>query len=180
MKTTNIYILIDPETQQVRYVGKANNVSERYKAHLNRARNHQIHKLNWINSLKRKGLKPIIEVVDIVPIDEWVFWETYWIAQFKSWGFNLINYTIGGDGATFSNETTFKKGHVAHNDTNTIIQCEQCNKNIKISPSRIGKVKFCSKECYSNNKKGKTFINKGSFKPGIIPWNKGLTYKIKN
>lgn len=116
MKTTNIYILIDPETQQVRYVGKANDVSQRYKAHLNRARKHQIHKLNWINSLRRKGLKPIMEVVDIVPIESWVFWETYWISQFKAWGFNLLNYTLGGDGATFGNQTSFKKGHISWNN----------------------------------------------------------------
>lgn len=115
METTHIYILIDPETQQVRYVGKANNVSQRYKAHLNRARKHQIHKLNWINSLKSKGLKPIIEVIDIVPIENWQFWETYWISQFKTWGFDLINYTHGGDGATFANQTSFKKGHIPHN-----------------------------------------------------------------
>ena len=115
METTNIYILIDPENQQVRYVGKANNISERYKAHLNRARKHQIHKLNWINSLRKKGLKPIIEVIDIVPINDWVFWETYWIAQFKAWGFKLINYTNGGDGATFGNQTSFKKGNIPHN-----------------------------------------------------------------
>lgn len=179
METTNIYILIDPETQQVRYVGKANNVSERYKAHLNRARNHQIHKLNWINSLKKKGLKPIIEVVDIVPINEWIFWETYWIAQFKSWGFNLINYTIGGDGATFSNETTFKKGQIAYNDSNTIIRCKNCSKEFKISPSRIGKKKYCCKQCYAESKKGKTSVNTGTFKENHIPWNKNLTYKIK-
>ena len=116
METTNIYILIDPENQQVRYVGKANNISERYKAHLNRARKHQIHKLNWINSLRKKGLKPIIKIIDIVPINDWVFWETYWIAQFKAWGFKLINYTNGGDGATFSNQTSFKKGHIPWNN----------------------------------------------------------------
>jgi hypothetical protein len=28
----------------------------------------------------------------------------------KSWGFNLINYTSGGDGCTFSNQTSFKNG----------------------------------------------------------------------
>ena len=54
MEVTFIYILIDPITNQVRYVGKTNNISQRYKAHLNRARKHQIHKANWIKSLKRK------------------------------------------------------------------------------------------------------------------------------
>jgi len=110
MKTTNIYILIDPRDNMVRYVGKANNVSQRYKAHLNRARKHQIHKANWVNQLKELGLKPIINIIDVVPIEDWIFWETYWISQFKTWGFKLINYTTGGDGCTFGNQTSFKKG----------------------------------------------------------------------
>lgn len=111
METTNIYVLIDPRTDKVRYVGKANNVSQRYKAHLNRARKHQIHKANWIKQLRVLGLKPIVEVIDVVPINEWTYWETYWIAQMKAWGFDLLNYTLGGDGATFANQTSFKKGH---------------------------------------------------------------------
>ena len=111
METTNIYVLIDPKTNEIRYVGKANNVSERYKAHLNRARKHQVHKKNWLDKLKNDGLKPIVVVIDVVPIEEWVFWETYWISQMKTWGFNLLNYTNGGDGCTFGNQTSFKKGH---------------------------------------------------------------------
>lgn len=111
METTNIYVLIDPITNMVRYVGKANNVSQRYRAHLNRARKHQIHKANWIKQLRELGLKPIIEVIDIVPITEWVYWESFWIAQMKAFGFDLLNYTNGGDGCTFANQTSFKKGH---------------------------------------------------------------------
>jgi hypothetical protein len=111
METTNIYILIDPRNNMVRYVGKANNVSQRYKAHLNRARKHQQHKANWLKQLKSLDLKPIIEVIDVVPIDNWIFWETYWISQFKAWGFDLVNYTNGGDGCTFANQTSFKTGH---------------------------------------------------------------------
>ena len=121
MEITNIYVLIDPRTNMIRYVGKANNVTQRYQAHLNRARKHQIHKKNWIEQLKREGLKPIIEVIDIVPVADWVFWETYWISQMKTWGFDLINYTNGGDGCTFGNQTSFKKGQggkqvVAYNE----------------------------------------------------------------
>ena len=110
MQITNIYTLTDPVTGEIRYVGKANNIRQRYKAHLNKARKHQIHKKNWIELLKRKGLKPIIDVIDIVPINEWIFWETYWISQIRAWGFKLINYTNGGDGTTFGNQTSFKKG----------------------------------------------------------------------
>ncbi len=110
MKTTNIYTLTDPRTNEIRYVGKANNITERYRAHLNRARDHQTHKRNWVNSLRKLGLKPIINVIDIVPINEWVFWETYWVHQFKAWGFKLTNATDGGDGLTCANKNSFKKG----------------------------------------------------------------------
>jgi hypothetical protein len=151
METTNIYILIDPETQQVRYVGKANNISQRYKAHLNRARKHQIHKLNWINSLKTKELKPIIEIIDVVPIKDWIFWETYWISQFKTWGFDLINYTQGGDGATFANQTSFKKRH---------------------KPWNYGTAK--PKILKGNAGKNENSI-KHQFKKGVKPWNYNVT-----
>jgi len=125
---TNIYTLSDPRTNEVRYVGKANNINQRYKAHLNRARDHQTHKRNWIESLKRDGLKPIIEIIDVVPIEEWIYWETYWISQMKAWGFDLVNNTNGGDGCTFGNKTSFKKGQggkkVVGYDSNYIKQYE--------------------------------------------------------
>ena len=178
MKTTNIYILIDPITNQVRYIGKANNISERYKAHLNKARKHQIHKLNWINSLKGKGLKPIIEVIDIIPIEDWIFWETYWISQFKTWGFKLINYTDGGDGTTFGNQTSFKKGNLPWNiGKYNIKQCKICSKDFKSSKS--AKKKTCSKECASILKKSMDSLTR--FSKNNKPWNTGLkNIKLKS
>ena len=171
METTNIYILIDPETHQVRYVGKANNISQRYRAHLNRARKHHIHKLNWVKSLKEKGLKPIIEIIDVVSIDDWVFWETYWIAQFKAWGFKLINYTNGGDGCTFGNQTSFKKGDKAWNDGKGNIKiCEVCGNSFKSSKTHTKR--SCSDECGSIMKSNS--INKGKFEKGTKAWNEGL------
>ena len=107
---TYIYTLKDPISNEIRYVGKSNNPKQRFKAHLNKCRKHQKHKSNWIEKLKKLGLKPIFEIINTVPIDEWKFWEKYWISQMKTWGFNLINYTEGGDGCTFSNQTSFKKG----------------------------------------------------------------------
>lgn len=169
METTNIYVLIDPQTKLVRYVGKANNVPQRYKAHLNIARKHQVHKLNWINSLKNKGLKPIIEIVDVVPIQEWVFWETYWISQFKTWGFDLINYTEGGDGSTFGNKTSFKKGQKPWNTGLGHSQvCPVCLKEFKSykSNNRLA----CSIQCSLKIKK----LSDTSFKKGSVPWNKNL------
>lgn len=95
-KTTFIYILIDPISNQIRYVGKTDNLRKRYNHHL--IDNRKSYKSAWIKSLKVQGLKPIIEVIDEVSINEWVFWEKYWISQFKTWGFKLTNLSDGGEG----------------------------------------------------------------------------------
>ena len=44
-----------------------------------------------------KNEYPVIEVLDIVDDNEWIFWEQYWISLLKSWGFNLVNSTLGGE-----------------------------------------------------------------------------------
>lgn len=99
MDTTFIYTLSNPITNEVRYVGKANDLTQRYKNHLKFKVWRKNHKNDWIMSLIKMGIKPKMEVIDIVSIDEWMFWEQYWISQFRSWGFNLVNGTFGGEGS---------------------------------------------------------------------------------
>lgn len=55
------------------------------------------YKNSWIRSLKDKGLSPKIQLIQVVTKD-WEFWESYWISQFRAWGFNLTNMTQGGEG----------------------------------------------------------------------------------
>ncbi len=93
---TFIYILIDPITNLVRYVGKSDNPKKRLAVHS--CRTEKNYKHSWIVSLKNKHLKPIIEIIDEVPIEEWRFWEKHYISLFKSWGYNLTNLTEGGEG----------------------------------------------------------------------------------
>jgi len=95
-KLTFIYVLIDPRSNQVRYVGKTDNLKKRYNHHL--IYNGKSHKTSWIKNLKNENKKPIIEVIDEVPITEWKFWERYWISQIRAWGFELVNNTEGGEG----------------------------------------------------------------------------------
>jgi len=99
---TFIYTLTDPRDGLIRYVGKADNLKSRFQSHM---KNENTRKCGWIKSLKKQGLKPIIEAIDIVPINEWQFWEQYWIQVTKSWGFDLYNGDNGGLGSTrFTNE----------------------------------------------------------------------------
>lgn len=89
-----IYTLSDPRTGLVRYVGATINTRIRLLNHCKDIR--QTRNRVWIKGLQEQGLKPEMVVIDEAFTD-WEFWEQYWIAQFKSWGFNLNNMTTGGD-----------------------------------------------------------------------------------
>ena len=115
MENTFIYALLDPRDNQIRYIGKANKPKDRYNNHYNSSRDKYTHKRNWINSIRKDGFRPEMIVLDEVPKTEWQYWEKFYICLFKTWGFNLVNYTNGGDGSTFGNKGSWKKGNIPHN-----------------------------------------------------------------
>jgi len=97
---TYIYILQDPDTLSVRYVGKTTNFKKRFYQHTNKKIQEYSRKRylsNWLLKLINNNKKPIMTIIDETE-DDWKTLEIYWISQFKSWGFNLVNLTIGGDG----------------------------------------------------------------------------------
>ena len=94
MPITHIYILSDPETGVVRYIGKTRDPKARMRNHIGRKENN--HKGNWIESLRRKNLLPEVTFIDEVPTEEWSFWEQHWIQVFRGWGFPLTNANAGG------------------------------------------------------------------------------------
>jgi len=112
LNTTFIYVLKCPLSGEVRYVGKSNNPDERYKDHLNRSRDGGTYKRNWINSLRKNNLKPIFEIIKEVSVGKWKIWEKYYIKHYRDKGCKLVNIMGGGDGLTFGNQTSFKKGHI--------------------------------------------------------------------
>jgi group I intron endonuclease len=95
MKTTFIYTIAD-ENGNIRYVGKSNNPQRRIHQHLREGKNS--HKYNWLQSIKKRGFFPVVEILDEVPVNDWETHEIYWISQFKAWGFNLVNKCDGGIG----------------------------------------------------------------------------------
>lgn len=115
MENVFIYALSDPRSNQIRYIGKANNPEDRYINHFNSARDKNTHKRNWINSVRKDGFRPELLIIDEVPKSDWQYWEKFYISLFKTWGFNLVNYTNGGDGSTFGNSGSWKKGNIPHN-----------------------------------------------------------------
>lgn len=119
-----VYIYTLSDMNGIKYVGKTNNIKTRYKNHINEANRENVNnkKITWIKSLISKDQKPIIEIIDIVPIHEWVYWEKFWICLLLSWGFNLVNGTMGGENPpSFKNKT--------HSDEYKKIRSELMKKN---------------------------------------------------
>lgn len=129
---TFIYSLSDPITNEIRYVGKSDNINARLTEHIRKCTYSNTHKNNWIKSLLNKNLKPKIGILDKVSNTDWEFWEIYWINLIKMWGFNLTNIGIGGRGGN--------QGIVVNKKISNAL------KNRKFSNETIEKMKTSAKQ----------------------------------
>ena len=93
---TYIYALICPLDGMLKYIGKANNPEKRVLDHMQDMRGIVYEKAMWIKKLK------------------WQNAEEFWISYFKVIGCNLFNKR-SGNGLTFANHQTFRKGHIPWN-----------------------------------------------------------------
>jgi hypothetical protein len=117
------YTLTDPRNpENIRYIGKTiQKLARRLDQHVSYTKRSikngkRSHNINWINSLLKEDIRPVISEIDCYECDDdskdWIIFEKYWISQFKSWGFKLTNETDGGDGnqnQVFSKESQEKK-----------------------------------------------------------------------
>lgn len=108
-KFTYIYVLVDPETQAIRYVGKADNPRKRLTGHIRGYRDSNKHKLNWIRGLASRGLYPIMQVIEQVPYEMWPERECYWMQFYRSQGCALLNIADGGKGGSFLHTKEHKR-----------------------------------------------------------------------
>lgn len=111
---TYIYALFCPIDFSMKYIGKSYDPYRRLKDHMADFRDCPIDRMLWIDELKIKKLKPIVEILDCVEIEKWQFWEEFYIGYFKSLGIPLFNKRAG-NGLTYKISTTFRKGNVPHN-----------------------------------------------------------------
>src|SRR5690348_15724186 len=90
----SIYVLRDPESRRVRYVGwTRRGLTRRLGDHIRESRSGKNHKCRWVRSLTGT---PLIEEVQIGfgdPAPD----EIEWIAMAVDAGCRLVNSTIGGD-----------------------------------------------------------------------------------
>lgn len=119
------YTLSDPLSGDVKYIGKtwtslserlsghisgSKKVIERYEDGISKRKPSKLY--SWIEDMRRDGKRPEIKFLSEGDREEWQFFEIYWIEQFKSWGFDLVNSSKGGLGSSGhkqSKETRLKK-----------------------------------------------------------------------
>jgi len=112
MKTTFIYGLIDPRTKQVKYIGKSNNPEKRLIEHMCESKSKDgcgTKKENWINKLCKLNLNPVLKIIDEVKIEEYEYWEEFYIKEYKYDGIELLNYDEKGVGAISNIELLTEK-----------------------------------------------------------------------
>lgn len=93
-----IYALADPRTGEVRYVGMTvRSLKVRLRDHL-RAMKRDDYRTRWIRSLRSAGVKPEMNELEIVPVEDRCAAEQRWISFYRQQGARLVNATNGGAG----------------------------------------------------------------------------------
>lgn len=132
-----IYWLSDPETGEMRYVGKTKQtLQKRYYYHCHP--DGKSHNTKWINSLLKKSLRPNINVLQTLSSeDDMNMAEVYWIAYFKSVGCRLTNECIGGRGGSIKgkkrkpcSEETKRKISIAKKGKKQKLHSEEARKRM--------------------------------------------------
>ncbi len=175
-----IYALCEPnDARHVRYIGKTGNLSERYGGHISKALNYaqegNYPKAHWIRELQRRGLSPVMDVLEICDENSWIEAERAWISYYRAVSDNLTNVADGGEtgsrpvvdlsGCRFFRLLVQKHvGFTKHGNATWLCECD-CGKLATINAGALvsGKTKSCG--CYARersrqNKRdllGKTF-----------------------
>jgi len=137
-----IYKLIDPISYETRYIGLTfNDLKQRLKSHC--SEKSKSHKSNWIQQLKSKGLKPIIESIEdnISTYDDCCEREIYWIEKYKSEGYRLTNMASGGNKNKKMSEETRQRMSESHIKRNKIFK-KTYSESTKFLMSESSKKRF--------------------------------------
>lgn len=91
-----IYGLKDPRNDDIRYVGKTNNLKSRLRGHIYAKK--KCYSASWVKSLTSVGVMPVMFLLEESDDKTWRERERFWIAHYRALGYKLTNMTEGGDG----------------------------------------------------------------------------------
>lgn len=84
-REVKIYVLKNPITNEIHYVGRSLNPEVRYRMHihLSKKSKHKNKKDAWICCLLNSNLKPLMEIIDVVSEKDAINKERYWIETLR-------------------------------------------------------------------------------------------------
>lgn len=94
-KLAEIYALCDPDTGEIRYIGKANNSKRRLASHIRDSRRKNMPVHGWIRKLVDSGKMPELIVIELTY--DWCEAERRLIAKSRARGDRLLNVADGGN-----------------------------------------------------------------------------------
>jgi hypothetical protein len=92
-----LYVLIDPRTKEICYVGVTIDPKARLKNHLRNSSKDHSPKAEWIREILALGKEPRMQVFQTVPRKFIDRAEEFWIAHFRERGCPLVNVSPGGN-----------------------------------------------------------------------------------
>lgn len=97
----HIYALVDPRTDQVRYIGKTHcELRDRMHLHMSAARKGKPTKCaRWIQELQQAGIAPKIVCLETVPYGDWPEAEARWMDLARRSGCDILNQQGAGGGS---------------------------------------------------------------------------------
>lgn len=110
-----IYKLIDPVTNEVRYIGRTkNSLKLRLSGHIFKSKNKKTHKDCWIQKLVKNKLRPIIEHICFIEgWNESYKYEQNLIKEYIDNGFKLVNLHDRGEGCKQRNVSEKQKRKIS-------------------------------------------------------------------
>jgi len=145
---TFIYALCDPETLGCRYIGKSDDPYKRYCEHL--VDNCNTYKTHWVQSLLKKGLLPIRQILEECDKSIWQERERDWISYYKNTiHADLTNATGGG----YATDGWKKEG--SEIKRRRALKGRKCTEETRRRMSEVRKGKKLSEEHIKNMSKAK-------------------------
>ena len=141
MTMIDIYGLYDPDTDELRYVGKAKDSKKRLKTHVFE-RGYRRPVNNWVKALVEAGKAPVMKILETVADDQWEEAERRLIAEYRK-SCRLLNLADGGARPTQTTEQRKQAARAANKARKAKhpleIAVEDANRNLSRLHARFQK-----------------------------------------
>lgn len=94
-KELYIYCLYT-EGEEIKYIGKTDNLNKRLSEHVYRSKKNKTHKDRWIQKRLKENKEILIKLIEVCNENSWEDREKYWIKYYRNTENGITNHSDGG------------------------------------------------------------------------------------